>query len=601
MLSNMASPSHSMSADPSQHRQELIERLDIHRTNQSFCDVTVAVKDEEFNAHKVVLAAASPFIRSLLASDMRESKEQLIKIELEEATASVMEAVLQYVYTGNVSVTEESAHNLIATGDYLLLPGLKTMAFNFLKENMTVENCIFNYYFAEKYRCVELGEKAREVINLNFSVILETEDFLSLDMKQVMEWVSSDDITVDAKEEVFKGIVKWVSHNKSERETHFPELFNHVRLMSVSHDFLENELVKEELVIKNTELLDVTTKFMTSATCPVFQPPRKCLYSHMDAIFVCGGNKSLYYFPNQDTWYSLADTLCDHQAQHVVQCQDKIYIVDEEETDERQVMEFYVPSSNSWVISNLREFEENIFRSCAVLQGYLYVASVHGLGVSVLSTTVASDFDVMRYDPGKDYWEKAKGLPSKRICPCLVTNEQHLYMIGGVSGLSTCTLSTTEKFDPKTDEWEEVASTNEERLACFGTAMKSKIYVAGGRQYPNQEVLNTCEVYNPARNECQLMPNLRVPRWLASMVSYEGRLYVLGGRTSVTDHDKARRVLSVEMFDSKRNRWVDKSTIPVKRFETREERAKLNLFNACFVRFYKGVIDELEPLNDMYY
>ncbi|XP_078350735.1 kelch-like protein 11 [Oculina patagonica] len=579
----MASSSLPMSADPLQHCQELIERLDILRIDHSFCDVTVAVKDKELRAHKVVLAAASPFIRSLLSSDMRESQEQLIKIELEEATASVMEDVLQYVYTGNVSVTEESAHNLIATADYLLLPGLKTRACNFLKENMTVENCIFNYYFADKYRCVELGEKAREVINSNFCVIVETEDFLSLDMKQVMEWVSSDDITINAEEEVFKGIVKWVSHNKSERETHFPELFHQVRLMSVSHDFLANELVKEELVIKNTELLDVTTKFMTSATCPVFQPPRKCLDSHMDAIFVCGGNKSLYYFPNQDTWYSLADMSFDHQAQHVVQCQDKVYIVDEEESAERHVMEFYVSSSNSWAISNVREIKDTGFRSCTSLQGYLYVAS---------------DFKVMRYDPEKNYWEKVKG-PSRRICPCLVTNEQHLYMIGGVSGLTT--LSTTERFDPRTDEWEDVASTNEERLACFGTAMKSKIYVAGGRQYPNQEVLNTCEVYNPASNEWQLMPNLRVPRWLASMVSYEGRLYVLGGLTSVTDHDKARRVLSIEIFDSKRNKWVNKSTIPVKRFETRKERANLNLFNACFVRFHKDVIDELEPLNDMYY
>ncbi|XP_078352353.1 kelch-like protein 12 [Oculina patagonica] len=155
----MASPYQPMSADPSQHRHELIERLDILRTNQSFCDVTVAVKDKEFKAHKVVLAAASPFIRSLLASDMRESKEELIKIKLEEATASVMEAVLQYVYTGNVSVTAEIAHDLIATADYLLLPGLKTMACNFLKKKVTIENCVFNYYFAEKYRCVKLGKK----------------------------------------------------------------------------------------------------------------------------------------------------------------------------------------------------------------------------------------------------------------------------------------------------------------------------------------------------------------------------------------------------------------------------------------------------------
>jgi len=81
---------------------------------------------------------------------MREGNKQLIRIELEEATASVMEDMLKYVYTGNVSVTEDSGHNLIATADYLLLPGLKTAAFIFLKEKVTVENCVFSYYFADK-------------------------------------------------------------------------------------------------------------------------------------------------------------------------------------------------------------------------------------------------------------------------------------------------------------------------------------------------------------------------------------------------------------------------------------------------------------------
>jgi len=77
---------------------------------------------------------------------MRESKEHLIRIELEEATASVMADVLQFTYTGNVSVTEENAHNLMATADYLLLPGLKTAVGRYLMEILATEN----------YKCFQL-------------------------------------------------------------------------------------------------------------------------------------------------------------------------------------------------------------------------------------------------------------------------------------------------------------------------------------------------------------------------------------------------------------------------------------------------------------
>ena len=55
----------SMSADPFKHRQELLERLDILRNNDSFCDVTISVKSKEFRAHRAVLAAASPFFLTL--------------------------------------------------------------------------------------------------------------------------------------------------------------------------------------------------------------------------------------------------------------------------------------------------------------------------------------------------------------------------------------------------------------------------------------------------------------------------------------------------------------------------------------------------------
>ncbi|XP_068684092.1 kelch-like protein 3 [Montipora foliosa] len=201
--SNMADLSQPMPSDPSKHCQELIYRLDALRRKESFLDVTVAVKDKEFKGHRLVLAAASPFFLSLLVSDMREAKEQFIRIELEEATGSVMEEVLKYIYTGNVAVTKENAHDLVAAADYLLLPGLKTLACDVLEENITIENCIFNNYFGDKYQCFELIGESRGFIYSNFSSVMKTDDFLKLEIAQVMKWVSSDDVTVTSEEEIF--------------------------------------------------------------------------------------------------------------------------------------------------------------------------------------------------------------------------------------------------------------------------------------------------------------------------------------------------------------------------------------------------------------
>ena len=574
-----------MSADPSHYRQELIDRLNMMRTNQTLCDVTVAVKDKEFDAHKVVLAAASPFIRSLLTTNMKESKEQLIKIELEEATASVMEDVLQYIYTGNVSVTEESANSLIATADYLLLPGLKTMACNFLKENVTTENCVLNYYFADKYRCVELGEKAREVINSNFSAVMETDDFLSLNMEQVMEWVSSDDITVNAEEEVFKGIVKWVSHNKSEREAHFAELFRQVRLKSISNDHLFNELLKEELVLTNRACLN----FVLAAMKGMFNPadecatksPRKCLETQTEVIFVCGGKKSLCYFPQQNRWYRLGDMIFEHQNHAVAHFKGKVYAVGGKPEKVGQcVTEYYIPTNNCWGAVQ-REMNASNFSSLIVLKGQLYAVSSNILSCRTIYT----------YDPEKNLWHALEGPPSERWNTCGLTDGQHLYIAGGraVVNEEFRIVATTERFDPTENKWEKVATMNEKRFNAFGAGMDGKVYIAGGQLHHG--VCSTCEVYNPPTNEWQCIPSLKVPRQSASMVCFKGALYVLGG---FRENGKLSSFL-VEIFDSDSNKWKKKSTIPISP-EIEGERKRGNCYKACFASIHTGVLNKLEAL-----
>ena len=579
----MAAVSQPMTADPSQHRQELTERLDSLTRLDSFCDVTIAVKSKEFKAHKVVLAAASSFFLSLLESNMRESNEQLIRIELEEATASVMEDVLKYVYTGNVSVTVESSHNLIVTADYLLLPGLKTAACVFLKENVTIENCVFSYYFAVKYQCPELKEKSRDVINSNFTVVMETDDFLSLDVDQVMEWASSDDVTVSAEEEVFKGIVKWVSHNKSERQSCFPDLLRQVRLMFVSHEFLLNELDKEELITGNSECLNFvleSMKWIFSSTCKnCAKPPRKCLDTQTDGIFVCGGRKALCYRPHEDMWYQLMDMTLEHQEHAATQYRGRVYVFSRQRvvSGQSQVAEYYMPSNNSWgSIQTNFEYDER-FSSLLVLN---FDRTLFAL----TNTDDAPENTIFAYNPVKNEWNIVGGNPLDRWGACGVTDGHHLYIMGGTNKEDDeiNAMAKVEKIDPYKYSQEEVAAMNEARHEAFGAAMNGKIYVAGGLQKngPFYTVLNTCEMYNPLTDEWQLMPSLNVPRYFATMVCYMGALYVVSG---LKDTSKSRE-LTVEMFDSGTNEWKMKSTIPVD-----HEKKKVH-YRACFAMVHKDVL-----------
>ena len=568
-----------MTADHSQHCLQLTDRLEILRNNERFCDVIVEVKGKEFKVHKAVLAASSPFFLTLLESNMRESNEHLIKVELEEATASIMEDVLKYVYTGNVSVTEESVHNLIATADYLLLPGLKSLACDFLKGILATENCVFNYYFAERYQCMNLMEECRELIKSNFSAVMETDDFLNLDVRHVSKWVSSDDITVKAEEEVFKGIVKWVNHNKSEREKEFPYLFHQVRLNSVDQDYLVNELVKEELITTNNECLNFVLGFLKWILDPTLQcsiKPRTCLQTQVNGIFVCGGNKTLFYLPNQNIWYQLSDLLMEYQDHAAIQYRDKVYIFGNQGGGD-----CYMPSTNTWGAIQSESFCGKL---CSLLK-----LDKHKILYAVLERSLKS-CGVYHYDPVKSEWKNFVDEEKLQLFgACGVTDGCHLYVIGGSKRddwPAALPLGSTKvvRIDPEDGNHEEVASMNEARHDAFGAAMNGKIYVGGGRQ--KKRTLRTCEMYDLLTDEWQVMPSLNVPRHSSSMVCYEEALYVVGG---MKKKGRQYRELSVEMFDFKTNEWKKKSIIPVAD-EIEEERKEKWHYKACSAAVHKDAL-----------
>jgi len=425
---------------------------------------------------------------------------------------------------------------------------------------------------------------------------METEDFLNLDVKQVMEWVSSDDVTVSAEEEVFRGIVKWVSHKKSEREGHFPELLRQIRLTSVSHDFVLNELMREELFTKDTEfglnfVVDAMKLMMSADNEELNQQPRRCLEKHKDGIFVCGGRKALCYFPEQDMWYRLADTPFHYQRHTFAQYKGKIYVFNNEthKLGESKVTEYFIPAANSWGAIQKDSFYR--FTSCLVLNGELYATRF----------STYSDGRIYRYNEEKNCWDEIDASPTRRADPCVVASEQFLYIIGGSTLPTGCVSSAATRFDSTNNSWEDVANINVERCEAFGAAMKGKVFIAGG-QRTDRSGISTCEVYSPSTNEWQLMPSLKVPRFAASMVCFKEKLYVVGGCT-VNECNRCIRALTIEEFDSERNEWKEKSAIPGESIETLggfsfvSPGEKEKKFQACFSRLSKGVIDKLEPLN----
>ena len=112
------------------------------KLDQPYDVVLVAENGKEFKAHRQVLSEASPFFEKLLSSDMKESKEGIVRLEM--FSESVVGSTLEFIYTGHVRIlTEDNARDLIVMADYLFLKNLKTLAEEVLQQKLNP----FKLYF----------------------------------------------------------------------------------------------------------------------------------------------------------------------------------------------------------------------------------------------------------------------------------------------------------------------------------------------------------------------------------------------------------------------------------------------------------------------
>jgi len=90
------------------------------RLEKETSDVTLAIGDQTLDAHKMILSAASTLFRTII----RKSKTSHSFIYLNGVNMDDMEALLDFVYTGQAKVPANTFKRFLATADELKIGGL---------------------------------------------------------------------------------------------------------------------------------------------------------------------------------------------------------------------------------------------------------------------------------------------------------------------------------------------------------------------------------------------------------------------------------------------------------------------------------------------
>lgn len=185
---------------------------------------------------------------ALFSTSMSESHQE--KITLKEIDSMTMELVLDYIYTGEVAMTEETVQDLLSAANRFQLLPLRAGCADFMRRHISVSNCIGVYFFAKAHECSVLAAKAKEIINKQFSVLCQNQEFLALPSDKLIEVTSDDNIEVSQEEVMYEACLNWVNHDLEQRKQFLCEVMGCVRFANInSYYFCDridcNQMLKE--------------------------------------------------------------------------------------------------------------------------------------------------------------------------------------------------------------------------------------------------------------------------------------------------------------------------------------------------------------------
>lgn len=553
---------HHMSAkEASNYACRLLKNLCTLWQDQLFCDVEIHVGSHTFHAHRNVLAAGSPYFNAMFASTLVENEQKVIT--LHEIHPDIFQSLLNFFYTGQIEVNSETCQELMSAADMFNVSEVLVFCCEFLKQQLTVENCIGIYIFAEAHAWEDVLEAAERFIYSNFEEVGQSTEFLDLPKETLIHFLNSEHLHVKTELQVLYIALRWLLHDISARRIHLFDVLSPVRFTLIPQNQLRSYL-RDSIDSIDLELEKALRVFYhkvyskRTKTHPRLQTQKN--------IYIIGGFSRL-----QGKRWADGETLCSVEKFDTFEIQwkkmpeiedarsghgtavlnQKIYVAGgERDSLICDTVECFDPTNCTWKNVACMNFPRCNLTLCADRQ-HLY--AIGGWIGSELGATIE------KYDPAIDQWAVCGRVNTLRYAMGAVEHEEGLfYLIGGADHLGI-ELKTTECYNPVTKEWCRLSDMPTRRSHVALAVIDEYIYAVGGSN-EHQGALNVVEKYCIDTDTWTSIPPMCSPRAGASVVAIDGILYVFGGwyteNHSLGQYVAPTTLYSCECYNPQTTKWT---------------------------------------------
>ncbi|XP_035282604.1 kelch-like protein 5 isoform X1 [Anguilla anguilla] len=542
------------------HAEHTFHKMESYLRHKQLCDVVLLAGERRIPAHRLVLSSVSDYFAAMFTSDVREAKQEEVKMESVDPDA--LWALVQYAYSGRLELREETIESLLSASCLLQLPAVVQACCSFLAKQLHPSNCLGIRSFADAQGCVDLQGLAHDytmggpsVPQEHFLEVMRNQEFLLLPPAEMEKLLSSDDMNVPDEETVVGALLGWVQHDVAQRRQHLPELLAHIRLPLLAPQFLvdmeSNPLLQESVECQRL-VMEAMRYHLLPERRPQLQSPRtRPRKATVGALFAVGGMDATkgatsieQYCLRRNVWRQVAVMSGRRLQFGVAVLEDRLYVVGGRDgLKTLNTVECYNPRSKSWSVMPAMSTHRHGL-GVAVLGGPMYAVGGHD-GWSYLST-------VERWDPQARQWSFVASMATPRSTVGMAVLNNKLYAVGGRDG-SSC-LRSVECFDPHTNKWSTCGQMANRRGGVGVATWNGFLYAIGGHDAPASSLasrLSDCvERYDPKTDTWTAVAPMSISRDAVGVCLLGDRLYAVGG------YDGQIYLNTVEAYDPQTNEWT---------------------------------------------
>ncbi|XP_049311014.1 kelch-like protein 1 isoform X2 [Bactrocera dorsalis] len=502
------------SSEQNRFMEKLVAKIFSFYDEHSLIDVTFKVSNPTalVPAHRLILAAASPYFENLFHGDQGNNP----LLEINDIDSETFERLISFCYTGQTLITVNNVGVMLKAANVLQLDEVITNCVDYIMAHIDEYTLRGAHTLERETQCQLLQQKIIEYAQRNFMEISRRDEFLNFDVEKMQRILESDNLNITGEEVAFDAIKRWFNYDVPARQEQLPLLIACLRLTQFDADFLLTQIQP----LPGCEML--AFRAITWVSKPEARTKINLRFTEPRRVQAISFIRQPEAQPNmrftEPSGVEAFSLIREAEAQPKI----NMRFTEPRGVSAANCVEKTLLAVCSWSNPKFLQYNKDEDK----WQEY---ANIKALNI------------VKSWNIRNKTWQNLPSLNQARCAHCVVELDDKIYAIGGFDGKNV--LSSVERYT-NSDGWKFMRNLIVGRHDANAVGLNGKIYIIGGRS--DRKALKSVECYNPNSYTWTSCADMTDYHHLPAVAAHKGHIYVVG-------HCFGSR--AVERYDPQRNTW----------------------------------------------